>query len=328
MASTGSAHGTGCFLADRPLTTHDPVMSETKRLIVTGAHGFVAGSVIAQAGADWEVHPISRGTPLLQRPGLVWHQFDPLETAKLAQLFEEVCPQAVVHTAALADIDFCQNNPDLARRVNVGLTREIADLCGKTKAKLVFCSTDSVFDGENAPYAEDDAVGPVNFYAETKVQAEEIVMRLGLGAVVARLSLVTGLPVLGAGNSFVTRLVASLRAGQRVAVPAQEIRTPIDVVTLGRALLELAKNQSSGWIHLAGNDRLNRLELSRMVAARLGLPKEWVVPSGSTQAAGRARRPRDVSLNNQRAQAALKTPMQRFEDGLSLVLQSAQNLAS
>jgi dTDP-4-dehydrorhamnose reductase len=294
---------------------------------VTGAHGFVAGSVIAQAGADWEVHPISRGTPLLERPNLVWHQFDPLEAATLAQLFEEVHPQVVVHTAALADIDFCQNNPDLARRVNVELTRVIADLCGKTETKLVFCSTDTVFDGERAPYAEDDAVGPVNFYAETKVQAEEIVMRLGPGAVVARLSLVTGLPVLGAGNSFLARLMASLRAGQRVAVPAQEIRTPIDVVTLGRALLELAGGEYSGRIHLAGNDRLNRLELSRMVAARLDLPTELVVPSGAVQAAGRAKRPRDVSLHNRKAQAALKTPMRRFEDGLSLVLHSEQDSA-
>jgi dTDP-4-dehydrorhamnose reductase len=139
------------------------------------------------------------------------------------------------------------------------------------------------------------------------------------------LSLVIGLPVLGVGNSFLARLTTALRAGQKVAVPEREIRSPIDVITLGRALLELAGGEYSGTIHLAGKSRLSRLELSQSVAARLGLPIELVIASDPTESTGRARRPRDVSLNNCKAQRVLKTPMRQFDDGLSLVLESAQN---
>ena len=111
-------------------------------------------------------------------------------------MFDEVRPQAVIHTAALADIDVCQAQPELARAVNVNFTSALAELCADTAARLVFCSTDTIFDGEHAPYSEADVPGPVNFYAETKVEAERIVSSLGANAVIARLSLVMGLPTI------------------------------------------------------------------------------------------------------------------------------------
>ena len=108
---------------------------------------------------------------------------------------------------------FARPSRKLARAVNVDFTRTLATLCAETGAKLVFCSTDTIFDGEHAPYSEDAVPGPVNFYAETKVEAEQLVSRLGAQAVIARLSLVVGLPVLGAGNSFLAAHDRRAQAG-------------------------------------------------------------------------------------------------------------------
>lgn len=294
-----------------------------KKLLVTGAHGFVAGSVLAQAGPEWEVHAILRGESLTRSVGLHWHRFDPLETERLTRLFHEARPDAVIHTAALADIDFCQAHPELARAVNVGLTRTLADLCAGNGVRLVFCSTDTIFDGEHAPYREEHSPAPVNLYAETKVAAEQIVARAGAQAVIARLALVVGLPVLGAGNSFLARMVASLQAGHEVSVPAHEVRTPIDVITAGRALLELAAGDHCGMFHLAGNSRLSRFEMARQIAVRFGFPPHLIGARAPVATPGRAPRPRDVSLDNGKARAHLRTPMRSLEDGLSLILQTA-----
>ena len=87
-------------------------MTPRKKLIVTGANGFVAGSVLAQAGDDWQVHAVSRGGPLARRDHLHWHTCDPLAPAQLDRLFHAVRPEAVIHTAALADIDFCQTHQE------------------------------------------------------------------------------------------------------------------------------------------------------------------------------------------------------------------------
>jgi len=299
-------------------------MTAKRKLIVTGANGFVAGSVLAQAGEEWQVHAVSRGEPLARRDQLCWHTCDPLVPAQLRQLFHEVRPDAVIHTAALADIDFCQTHPELARAVNVDLVRTLVDLCGDIGAKLVFCSTDTVFDGEHAPYNEDASPGPVNFYAETKVEAERIAARLGARAVIARLSLVVGLPVLGAGNSFLARMIASFKDGRPVAATEHEIRTPVDVITVGKALLKLAAGNHHGIFHLAGHDRLNRFEITQQIAARFGFSKELVTVQAAATSPGRAARPRDVSLANAKACAQLKTPMRTLDEGLSLILKMSE----
>ncbi len=306
-------------------------MSAKRKLMVTGAHGFVAGSVLAQAGDDWEVHAVSRSSEPAQpartaqqgdRANHRWHICAPLATDQLAQLFREVRPDVVIHSAALADIDFCQTHPELAHAVNVELTRNLAELCAKTGTRLIFCSTDTIFDGENAPYKENDPPGPVNLYAETKVQAEDIVNRLGAQGVIARLSLVVGLPVLGSGNSFLVRMLGAFREGRTIGMSEREIRTPIDVLTVGRALLELAANDHQGVFHLAGLSRVNRLELGRAIANRFGFSQELVVAQGAAAAPGRATRPRDVSLDNHRTRDALQTPMRTLDEGLSLIIQN------
>jgi dTDP-4-dehydrorhamnose reductase len=298
-------------------------MSANRRLIVTGANGFVAGSVLAQAVDAWQVHAVSRGAPPAQRANLCWHLCDPAVPDQLARLFREVRPEAVIHTAAVADIDFCQTHPDLARAVNVDFTRHLADLCADTGARLVFCSTDTIFDGEHAPYDEQAAPGPVNFYAETKVEAERIVAALGARVVIARLALVVGLPVLGAGNAFLPRLLATLKEGHAVPAFAHEVRTPVDVITLGRALLELAAGECHGILHLGGRDRLSRFAMARQIAVRFGFSERLVVAQAAAPTPGRAPRPRDVSLDIARACATLRTPMRTFDEGLSLIQQTA-----
>ena len=127
-----------------------------------------------------------------------------------------------------------------------------------------------------------------------------------------------GLPLLGTGNSFLARLISSFGAGQIVGVPEHEVRTPVDVITAGRALLELVEGKHCGIFHLAGTTQVNRLELNRIIARRFGFPLDQVV---AQPAAGRrAPRPRDVSMSINRTRTELKTPMLSLEDGLSLII--------
>src|SRR5437870_5210563 len=203
-------------------------MNKKTKLLVTGGSGFVAGSVLAKAGPQWDLHAVSRGpqpvrviprpasgsvNPILEN-SCEWHAVDPLVASHFSDLFREIRPGVIIHTAALADIDFCEAHPGLARAVNVEFTLNLVTLCAEIGTRLVFCSTDTIFDGEHAPYQEDDSPGPLNHYARTKVEAEQIVSRLGARAVIARLSLVVGLPVLGAGNSFLARMIDSFKEGR------------------------------------------------------------------------------------------------------------------
>ncbi|MDQ1258076.1 MAG: dTDP-4-dehydrorhamnose reductase, partial [Candidatus Hydrogenedentes bacterium] len=193
-----------------------------RKLMVTGYGGFVAGSVVWQAlrSGEWDVYALSLIEQPEDRERFHCIQFDLCDTAKLEAVFAEIHPDAVVHTAAFADIDYCQNNRADAERVNVDATRDLARLCGESGCKMILCSTDTVFDGTKGMYTEDDEPHAVNYYAETKIRAEQILRENVGNGVVARLSLVMGLPVLGAGNSFLAKTLDALKKGEQVKFPA------------------------------------------------------------------------------------------------------------
>jgi dTDP-4-dehydrorhamnose reductase len=290
------------------------------KLLVTGYNGFVAGSVIAQAKGKWEIHGIDLAEISANDPQFFYHKLDLLDEKKTVDLFRKISPDAVIHTAAMANIDVCQNNQERAVEVNIGITKTIARLSHEMGTKMILCSTDSVFDGTKGNYSENDIPDPINFYAETKVKAEQIVLSASDKNVVARLSLVMGLPVMGRGNSFLADTIEKLKKGILIPLPANEIRTPIDVITLGRALLELAGNQFSGIIHLAGNSKINRYEIAREIAVTLGFSPDLVQSTDSNAMVGRAPRPNDVSMDNSLARKILRTPLLSLSEGLELTL--------
>lgn len=295
----------------------------TRKLMVTGYGGFVAGSVVWQAerSGAWDVYALSLIEKPEERERFHCIQFDLCDAALLEEEFKRVRPDAVVHTAALADIDFCQNNQADAERVNVEATRDLARLCAESGVKMILCSTDTVFDGEKGMYTEEDAPRAVNFYADTKIRAEGIVRETVPNGVVTRLSLVMGLPVLGAGNSFLAKTFEAWKRSETTKFPENEIRTPMDVITIGRAFLEIAAGDFTGTLHLGGSTRINRYEMACQIAERLGYSRELVLATDSNAMPGRAPRPNDASLDNAKARRVLKTPMQTLMSGLDLVLE-------
>jgi len=293
-----------------------------RKLLVTGLGGFVAGSVLQQAvqRGTWDVYALAHREPKATYEGIKCTTLDLCDLAHLRRVFESLAPDAVIHTAARADIDYCEEHPDEAKCINEDVPRELARLSQNIGARLVHCSTDTVFDGTKGMYTERDAPGPLNVYAQTKANAEAAVLDLAPNSVVARLSLVMGLSVLGTGNSFLARLLDDLENGRPGKFLTNEIRTPLDVITAGRALLELAEIQFAGILHLAGSTRLSRFDMARQVAERLGHSPKLIHPVDLSAMPGRAPRPPDASLDNTLAKRLLGTPMRTLLDGLDLVL--------
>ena len=275
---------------------------------------------MAQARNSWEVH----GVDITETKGLpanvTAHQLDLTDKEKVAALFQQIRPNAVIHTAAMANIDVCENNQELAWKVNVGITEAISEQCKTMGIKMIVCSTDTVFDGIKGHYSETDAPFAVNYYAKTKIEAERIVLAASAKNVVARLSLVMGMPVMGKGNSFLAETIEKLKKGETVKFPENEIRTPIDVVTLGAALTELAGSDFGGIIHLCGNTRINRYKMACHLAKMLGFDSRLVEGTNSNALAGRAPRPNDASMENGLAKSILQTRMLTLDEGLDLTL--------
>lgn len=288
-------------------------------ILVTGASGFVGGSVLHFAPADWTIHACSRSPLATVPPNVTHHACDLADVEKTAELVAAVKPDAILHIAAIANIDYSEAHQAEAAAVNTETTGRIARLAADHGARFVFCSTDNVFDGLAGHYSEDALVSPVNFYGRTKVAAEVLVHEALEDHVIARVALVIGMPVMGSGNSFLIKMEENLREGKAIEIPENEVRSPVDVITLGKSLLELAASDFRGVLNLAGSTRLNRYDMAKQIARKLGHSEELVVPINSNALEGRAPRPDDVSLDNTLAKEVLKTPMRDLDEALDTI---------
>lgn len=280
------------------------------RLALFGGGGFVGGRLAAAALAQgWDVHIVDAahapGAPGLE--GARWHRADITDAPAVRELVRGIAPVAVVDLAAVADIDRAERERELARAVNVEAARTIAEASAGVGAWMMYFSSDAVFAGTAARYAEEDPPAPVNYYGQTKAEGEEAVRAAHPGAAVIRISLALGFGLAG-GNSFLAGLEAALAQDREVAAPAEEVRTPVDVHTLCDCVLELARMRFAGTIHVGSTTSIDRGALARMAALLLGYPSARI-NAAPAAVPGRAPRHRNGIITVEKARALLSTPL-------------------
>jgi len=291
------------------------------RILITGGTGLVGGNLAVHAPTLGHEVWVSDVVPApLPLPQVQWRVADITNLDAVQALFAEARPEVVIHCGAISNIDQAEKQPELAWRVNVEGSRHIAQCSADHGARMLACSTDTVFDGEKGGYTEDDRPAPVNRYGQTKVAMEGIVQSTVLSWVITRLSMVYGLPALPGPPAYLERLLGALREGKPTAHSESELRTPVDVLTVRDALLELAVGDYLGFMHLAGTDKVTRRDLALRIARRMKADESLIQVQTATDAATKAPRPRDATLDCARARQCLHTPMLSLEAGLERVL--------
>ncbi len=173
------------------------------RVAVTGANGLLGADVVAQLLGRHEVLATDRGPSRLSPGPYAWADADLGDGQSVEAALREFRAEAVLHAGAVTDVDGCEREPELAWRVNVGGTEQVARACRAVGARLVAISTDYVFDGEAGPYSEDDVPNPRGVYARTKRCGEEAALVVAPDCAVARVAVVySGRP--GAKPTFAT----------------------------------------------------------------------------------------------------------------------------
>jgi dTDP-4-dehydrorhamnose reductase len=259
------------------------------RVLVTGASGNLGGYLLRQLQGTGHAVTAWNGS----------RECDLCQPATIRAAFAAARPDVVLHAAALATVAACHRDPDRARRVNVDATALLADLCAAGGARLVFVSTDLVFDGDRGDYAETDEPAPLSVYGRSK-RAAELAVLTGPRHLVVRVSLLFG-PTLTGRPAFFDEQVRALRQRQPVTCFTDEWRTPLSLTTAAQALTALLTADVNGVLHLGGRERLSRLDMARHLAAHLGADPAVIVAASRTAVAAAAEpRPRDTALNSAR----------------------------
>jgi dTDP-4-dehydrorhamnose reductase len=285
------------------------------RILITGASGNLGAYLLRELAGTGDQVTAWSGVRTGARFGI------PLQPVALTDRDVVVCafrasqPEIVLHAAALSSMAECHRAPQRAEAINTGGTALLAELAAEAGTRLLFVSTDLVFDGEKGDYREDDAPAPLSVYGRTKRAAEQAALAAPR-AVVARVSLLVG-PTVAGRPAFFDDQLRRLREGEKLLCFADEWRTPLSLQSAARALPALARSDFEGLLHLGGPERLSRLEMAQRLAAYLGADASTLVAASRAGAPGEPR-PRDTSLNSSRWRGLFpESPWPELEESLN-----------
>jgi dTDP-4-dehydrorhamnose reductase len=178
---------------------------------------------------------------------------------------EGFAPDVIVHCGALTHVDYCEDHQQESYDKTVQSSINLIALAKRCNARLVYISTDYVFDGKNGPYREDAPVNPISVYADHKLQAEQLVLREVADPLVLRVTNVYGNEV--RGKNFVARIVDQCRNKQKLTLklPYDQYASPANAWDIARAMYVLLRDHKNGIYHIGSTDYLNRVELALRV---------------------------------------------------------------
>ena len=281
------------------------------RILVTGAQGMLAHALLPCLQTEHEVVGVDVG------------DFDITQGAGVQRAFREVRPELVFHLAAYTDVDGCEANPERADAVNAQGTHNVARACADWGARLLYVSTDYVFDGRgNRPYRGEDPPNPLSVYGRSKLRGEQHVQ-----ALLARHFIVRSAWLYGPGGK---NFVATIR---RLAAERDEIRvvndqhgSPTYTRHLARKLAQFSATPDYGIYHVTGAGSCSWFEFARAILDS-PCPQPCRVVGVSTEEFGRpARRPAYSVLDNHRLVAGHLGLLPDWREGLAEYLQEGQRL--
>jgi dTDP-4-dehydrorhamnose reductase len=283
-------------------------------LAITGASGLLGANMMHSA-AELGLEAIGIcHRHVIQIPGLEVTSLDLTDGPATRKFFLDVRPSVIVHCAAATNVDWCESHSDSAEAINVRASANLADIASTLNARLVYISTDAVFDGETGSYSEEDKPVPLNIYALTKLNGELETLTRNPSALIARVN------IFGWNAqdkySLAEWALKRLESGGRVPGFTDVFFTPILVNDLVRILFVMLEKELSGIYHVAGSEKLSKFEFASRLASAFGFDSTRIERCLVSQGSLKAARPLDISLNVAKVSGDLGMPMPKVDSGL------------
>lgn len=224
-----------------------------------------------------------------------------------------VGPEIIIHCAAYTDVDGCTREPARAWANNGVATENVAAAALELKARLLYLSTEYVFDGtKEEPYLEDDEPAPLNVYGESKLAGEGAVTAAVANHLIVRTQWLYG----PGGRNFVAAILNAARSGKGLRVVADERGCPTYAPDLAEAIWRLLGTEATGIVHLTNQGACSRLELARMALAEAGMGDVAVEGIPSSAWDSPTTRPLRAVLGSRRLEGLGVPPLRRWREAL------------
>jgi dTDP-4-dehydrorhamnose reductase len=301
------------------------------RILVTGGNGLLGTKVIERALDEPVIEIISTSRDTCRNGYLgsfPFSQMDITDGESVQRVIGQFQPEVVIHTAAMTNVDACETNRDEAWSINTLGTEHVATACRSVGARLVHLSTEYVYDGENGPYSEGDAVHPLGWYAQTKWESEERARAVCDNLVIGRTTIIIGQAPHVRAN-FVVWLVNQLRDGKPANIVVDQIGSPTLADNLAEMVLALAVSDVQGVYHTAGDSVLSRFDYALLIAKTFGLDDSGIHPITTAELNQPAPRPLKAGLLMDKFKRDIPSvPVLTAEQGLLVLKRQLEARAS
>jgi dTDP-4-dehydrorhamnose reductase len=292
------------------------------KILVTGSNGLLGQKLtdMLVANTAYELIASSKGKnrhPITS--GYIYEELDVCEYADLERVISKHKPHAIIHTAAMTNVDQCESEKEACIKLNLRSVEHLAKLAEQYPFYLVHLSTDFVFDGEAGPYTESDMPKPLSYYGHSKLDAEKVLLASNIGYSILRTIIVYGVAADMSRTNIVLWAKGALEKGNPIKVVNDQYRMPTLAEDLAKACLLAIEKKAQGIYHISGKDYMSVIEMVKRIAAFFKLDDSIIEETDSSTLNQAAKRPPRTGFVLDKAINELDYAPHSFEEGLAIV---------
>ena len=294
-----------------------------KTLLLTGSNGLLGQKILKKLASNpnFDLIATSQGKNRVSlTEGYIYESMDITSEEEIRTIFEKYKPDVVINTAAMTNVDACEDNKDVCWNINVNAVEKLLNASQIHSSHLIHLSTDFVFDGEDGPYKETDKPNPLSYYAKSKLASEELLLQNEYkNTAIARTIIVYGIGEKLSRGNIVVWAKGAMEKQQPLTIIDDQFRSPTLAEDLADGCILIAEKKAKGIYHLSGKDIMSILELVYRVADFYGLSKDCVTPIKTEVLNQKAKRPPKTGFVLDKAINDLGYNPHSFEEGLAII---------
>ncbi|MBC7913590.1 MAG: SDR family oxidoreductase [Pyrinomonadaceae bacterium] len=293
-----------------------------KRILVTGSNGLLGQKLTDALIIDPEMDLIATSIGPDRYPGsgnYIYSELDVCDAGNVKEVLEKFRPDVILHTAAMTNVDICENEKEKCWTLNVEAVKNLIRTCELLDIHLIYLSTDFVFDGESGPYTEEDEPHPLSYYGQTKLEAEKLVQAAKCSSTVLRTIIVYGIVNDMSRSNIVLWAKSALEKGDPINAVNDQWRMPTLAEDLADCCILAAKQKATGIFNASGKDMMSIIELVEQVAEHWHLNKSLINPISSDSLNQAAKRPKRTGFVLTKSIQELGYNPHSFKEGLEIV---------
>ena len=292
----------------------------SKKILITGSNGLLGQKLVSLLKNDHQLLATSTGQNIINdKSNFSYSSLDITDAKSVELLFHSFKPDVVINTAAMTNVDGCEDEKNKCFDINVKAVQTLADLCQDSNAHLIHISTDFIFDGQDGPYKEDDLANPLSYYGKSKYESELVLDESKANWTILRTIILYGTADNLKRNNIVLWGRKALKEGQSLNIIDDQIRSPTLAEDLAQACRLAFEKNAFGIFNVSGKDIMSIFEMVERMADFYKCDKSNINKISSDTLNQKAKRPPITGFLLDKAIKELGYQPYSFEQGLQIL---------